>query len=369
MDRRTAISHSYRDHLASLYEKEKELIDIHQNKDTNAGLWLDKYLTDQDRTDLKDRESAKGSNRAALVDAVAKIPTHEAYRQFYQRWKLLLDNAGAKIREAKVKGRMIVGLGDESVLEISIALHHTYGIPYIPGSALKGLAASYTRQRLTEEWQPDSPTGAYKTIFGDTNGSGGIIFFDALYIPDTGPGQNKQALYPDIITVHHPEYYQGGKEDATPSDWDSPTPIHFLSATGVYLVALAAPDLKYGQTWINKTFAILRLALQELGIGAKTSSGYGRMELEKKEEDDIIETEAVEEVVLEPASTSLLRKIAAAPQVTYELFAAWEQLPLDDERRIEVAEALVQKWDSGGGKKRNEKQEKRYQMLNKFILL
>ena len=355
-------SYSYRSALASLY-KDKAFKEIHENKDTNAGLWLDKYLTDQDRTDLKDRESAKGSNRGALVDAVAKIPTNEAYRQFYQRWKLLLtDNAGAKVREAKVKGRMIVGLGDESVLETSIALHHTYGVPYIPGSALKGLAASYTRQRLTEEWQPDSPTGAYKTIFGDTNGSGGIIFFDALYIPDTG--HNKQALYPDIITVHHPEYYQGGKEDATPSDWDSPTPIPFLSATGVYLIALAAPDLKYGQTWINKTFAILRLALEELGIGAKTSSGYGRMELEKKEEDDIVE---IEEVTLEVRAKRLLQAIAASALVTYEIFTVWEQLPPESEERIEVAKVLAKKMEGAGNKKRMPKEEKRYQTLKKFI--
>jgi CRISPR/Cas system CMR subunit Cmr6 (Cas7 group RAMP superfamily) len=35
---------------------------------------------------------------------------------------------------------------------------------------------------------------------------------------------------------------------------------------------LAGPD-----DWIEPTFKLLKLALSEEGIGAKTSSGYGRM--------------------------------------------------------------------------------------------
>ena len=39
--------------------------------------------------------------------------------------------------------RLVVGLGNESVYEISITLHHIYGFPYIPGSAVKGVVRSY----------------------------------------------------------------------------------------------------------------------------------------------------------------------------------------------------------------------------------
>lgn len=355
-----AAKNSYRDALEplyrGLYKGEKDPKDIHQGKDTNAGLWLDKYIKAQSQDDT--------DSRSGLVKEVSEIALPKVYSQFYERWEQMLTSADVtpqQRRTAMAKGRMIIGLGDESVLETSITLHHTYGVPYIPGSALKGLAASYARQRLGPKWQKGQE--AYNVVFGTSKEAGFVTFFDALLIVKPG----EKVLQRDIITVHHPEYYQGN--GAAPSDWDSPTPIPFLSARGTYLIALAAPDLDHKQTWINKTFAILRYALEEMGIGAKTSSGYGRMELVLTEDDAIGETEAVEEVVPEPASTSLLRKIAAAPQVTYELFAAWEQLPLDDERRIEVAEALVQKWDSGGGKKRNEKQEKRYQMLNKFISL
>jgi len=73
-----------------------------------------------------------------------------------------------------------------------------------------------------------------------------------------------------VMTVHHAGYYM--KENVPPADWDDPTPIPFLSATGTYLLALAGPT-----EWIPPTFRLLELALKAEGVGAKTSSGYGRM--------------------------------------------------------------------------------------------
>lgn len=241
---------------------------IGQVPSANTGLWLDKYILDLTKSD------AQGYSN--FLKEVSSHSTSTAYTMFFKRWEKMLGEYKAKmlgeLRTAKVNGRMIVGLGDESVLETSIALHHTYGTPYIPGSALKGLASSYAHQKLGEHWQKGS--AAHKIVFGNTDEAGYITFFDALYIP--GSGHNEQALYPDIITVHHQEYYNTGN-DSAPADWDSPNPIPFLSATGSYLIALAAPDLP---EWVQSAFDILEQALKEMGIGAKTSSGYGRMVLE-----------------------------------------------------------------------------------------
>jgi len=229
----------------------------------HAELWLDKYIADQ----------KEAKSRRQCIAEVSALPTPEAYVAFYKRWLQMLEDQGAEKRRAHVKGRMIIGLGDESVLETAITLHRTYGVPYIPGSALKGLAATYARQRLGEAWQKDSE--AYKIVFGKTDDTGYITFFDALYMPETGFEQ--QALYPDVITAHHQKYYQGSNNP--PADWDDPIPVPFLSATGSYLIALVGSELQEQEAWIDKTFAILKHALAELGIGAKTSSGYGRLEL------------------------------------------------------------------------------------------
>lgn len=370
--------HTYRNQLASLYNKD-ELKALHQSRGTNAGLWLDKYIKDQDYADSKERDATeskeqnrtKSSNRSALVAEVATIPIPGIYKQFYGRWQQVLASYGVpheQTRLAKTKGRMVIGLGDESVLETSIALHHTYGVPYIPGSALKGLAASYARQRLeAADWGKESE--AYKVIFGETEEAGFITFFDALlHIDDNSePDQpGASVLRRDTITVHHPGYYQGDKKNATPSDWDSPTPIPFLSATGSYLLALAAPDLENGQQWIRRVFKILRYALAEVGIGAKTSSGYGRMILETREEDDAPEEEEEIAVTPEPAWESLLKRINKSSW-SYDLFAAWEQLPPEDDGTIKVAQALVEKVENVAGKKRSPKDEKRYQRLLQYL--
>lgn len=236
----------------------------------HAGLWLDKYFegTQQD--------TAQAVKKAQLVSEVAGIAEPEAYKDFFDRWKTALAQAGVAekhMRQAEVVARMAVGLGGEAVLETAITLHRTYGVPYIPGSALKGVAASYARNKLDDSaWRKQSGR-AYEIMFGNTTAAGYVTFFDALYVPGSGyenEQRKPQALWPDVITVHHPDYYSG--KDSAPADWDNPNPVPFLTATGKYLIALQGDD-----AWVERAFEILALALAEEGVGAKTSSGYGRM--------------------------------------------------------------------------------------------
>ncbi|MCA0352081.1 MAG: type III-B CRISPR module RAMP protein Cmr6 [Chloroflexi bacterium] len=200
------------------------------------------------------------------------------YRAFFTRWLNTLKGIPEIcLLKATVEGRMVVGLGAESVLENAIALQRTYGLPYIPGSGLKGLASSFAHQRLGQ-----SPANAdtlndwakggkfHRELFGTTELSGCVSFYDALYIPNTA--QAGGPLHSDVITVHHPTYYQGNS--TPPADWDSPDIIPFLSATGHYLVALSGDP-----NWCNAARTLLANGLTHMGIGAKTSSGYGRMKL------------------------------------------------------------------------------------------
>lgn len=232
---------------------------------THAGLWLDKYYSEFPEPGSPTKDTPK----TQLTRQVANIKLPDLYPQFFNRWKQALSDAHAIHQEAKVSGRMVVGLGAESVLETSIALHRTYGVPFIPGSALKGLAAHYARNYLNEtDWGKSSP--AYKTVFGGTDDAGYVTFFDALLVPP----DSERVIYTDVLTSHHQEYYTG-KGSAPPANWDSPNPVPFLSVKGTYLIALAGPA-----EWVAATFQILKDALWELGIGAKTSSGYGRMKLD-----------------------------------------------------------------------------------------
>jgi CRISPR-associated protein Cmr6 len=240
-------------------------------------LWLDKFIACHARSDTDAR-------RRLTKQAAEEINEPTGYAAYYQCWEQSLSALNARIGKAQTLGRMVVGLGGEAVLETAITLHRTYGVPYIPGSALKGLAASYARRRLDAEWFKEKrPTRAYEVIFGETEDAGYVTFYDALYVPGSGhnAGRGPRALYADVLTVHHGDYYQG-KLDAQqnaipPADWDSPTPVPLLSATGSYLIALAADPA--WESWRDAAFEILKLALAEEGVGAKTSSGYGRMKI------------------------------------------------------------------------------------------
>ncbi len=250
--------------------RRKSLREIKLNNSTepNAGLWLDKFIVEQDKR--------KKEARREFVREVSEISVFKDYNEFYTRWTTTLgafQNLGYAIRSGKaiVQGRMVVGTGSESVLETAVTLHRTYGIPYIPGSALKGLTASFARQHCGSDWIKTSEN--YMTVFGNTAESGCIAFFDALYVAEDGASRNP--LKRDVLTPHHREYYMGSQP---PADWDDPNPVHFLSATGSYLIAIAASA--GGNEWVKAVWEILRTALAELGVGAKTSSGYGRMLLQ-----------------------------------------------------------------------------------------
>jgi CRISPR-associated protein Cmr6 len=204
-----------------------------------------------------------------FLKEVSELAIPPAYRGFHRQWALGLEQAGAKRFRAKPHAPVIVGLGSESVTEVAISLHRTYGVPILPGSALKGLAASFARNRMDPDlWAPEGE--AYKTLFGTTEEAGHVMFFDAL--PVFGD-QQAGDLRRDVITVHHPDYYQS--EKGVPADWDSPTPVPFLVAACDFEVPLAGPE-----AWVEAARSILALALAEEGIGAKTSSGYGRFELQ-----------------------------------------------------------------------------------------
>jgi CRISPR-associated protein Cmr6 len=221
---------------------------------TNAGLWLDKYL-------LNDNDDSK---KNLVYQVFETIKLQEAYKAFFKKWQTSLVSHGAITKEAKTLGRLAVNLGAEATLENSIALNRTYGVPYIPGSALKGLAAGYARKSV-ENFDAE----LHKDMFGKQDNAGYVTFFDALLMPN-----GKLGLVPDVVTVHHQEYYQS--EGVPPADWDSPIPIHFLSVSGTFLIALSGPS----KNLVEAAYKILAYAVRDEGIGAKTSSGYGRMEID-----------------------------------------------------------------------------------------
>ena len=237
----------------------------------NAGLLLDFYLTetgDEGKAKLTLFDGAIGAAKAGAP----------VYRAAFERW--VREATTAPQKTVRVSGRLIVGLGAGTVLETGITLHHTYGVPMIPGSALKGLASAY----CDKEWGARDPvylkddeSGVHRTLFGTGDESGCIIFHDAWILPtslESGGG-----LKLDVMTPHHTEYYMKGGEENPPADTDAPIPVTFLSVAGDFRVAVScnAGTAEDRKKWADVAMELLVQAVADWGSGGKTSGGYGRM--------------------------------------------------------------------------------------------
>ncbi len=248
---------------------------------SNPGLALERYAK------CVDSRERKGDSPAdPLFSNAADQPVSPVYKAAFERWKKSLESMpGIAIKQVISTDRVIVGLGSESVLETAITLNRIYGVPMIPGSALKGVARSFYEKELqpadTEDLKKHRDTG--DELFGweakdkgdqgkekDKAKSGCVTFFDAWYVP--GSAKDDRPLQPDVITVHHPKYYQNSGTEA-PTDFDDPNPVGFISARGSFLLAVQGPD----EEWTNLAMDVLTRALEHYGVGGKTSSGYGRL--------------------------------------------------------------------------------------------
>ncbi len=186
--------------------------------------------------------------------------------------------------ELTVDWRLIVGLGGESVYETSMTLHHIYGIPYIPGQAVKGVTRSWMILEKFADEAEALQNKAFCDIFGCDDKSyykearqSKVFFFDAFPTNLTN-----RSIQPDIMNPHYPDYYQGNKP---PADYQNPNPITFLTVvdtTFEFFVGVKPEDntdVTDSKSGAGKLLDIvkeaLKSALQDHGIGAKTAVGYG----------------------------------------------------------------------------------------------
>jgi len=250
-----------------------------------------------------------------------------------------LDDSRRSAEEYKVveigilrpEWRMVVGLGGESVYETSMTLHHIYGFPYIPGSAIKGVTRHHIITSLLSGFFPEEdlavldravdmpdlekyradkgvdvemamralrdgvtvrrdrdmiikPSEALleklyrgwdeldgvREVFGNQAKKGKVIFLDAFPVE---PPKMKT----DIMNPHFSKYYS---KQEPPVDSMGPVPVHFLTVEGSPFKFAIMAEKRHGNV-LEKRIGCHKIhewvsdALLEHGIGAKTAVGYG----------------------------------------------------------------------------------------------
>lgn len=175
--------------------------------------------------------------------------------------------------KAKVADKIVIGIGGQSVFENDITLHYTYGVPYIPGQAIKGALRNYIYNEYIKGKSKDESVlenSILLDILGGNDEQGKVIFFDAFPITEV-------AVDCEVITAHHNNYYND--ENSPPRDDDKVNPVKFLvakesSSAGLKFNIYIAVD-KYIGTKSNIIETRLKNTLMFNGVGGKTSVGYG----------------------------------------------------------------------------------------------
>lgn len=199
-------------------------------------------------------------------------------KQCNERRQLLLENCAGRSKQYKTSWRFVSGLGMGHVLETGFVWHRIYGVPYLPGSSVKGLMRAYDEQSSKSEEKAKEITRLFGP--GDNEAktkpsAGSLIVFDA--IPVTKP-----KLEVDIMNPHYGDYYGKKKVNGQlvpPADYLSPVPIFFLTVAKDAVFSFAIGVRKSGTDEdVEIGFDLLTKALDALGAGGKTAVGYGYMD-------------------------------------------------------------------------------------------
>ncbi len=252
----------------------------------HVGLYLDRCLPHG----VPGKNDEKANRRMLYRHAVQMLAAGGVGRKAWsERWPMLramyqpMQPTAFRECVLRTRGRMLLHpSSSQSVTDGRVLLHHTYGVPYLPGSGLKGLARAqawrYVAQATkdTESLNKDD----LEVLFGpDRDGedrAGVVHFLDALWVP-IGP---ESPLALEVVTPHHSQYYT--KENKNPEDTEDPVPTERLAIADkvCFWLRLEAPDVapQDAEPWLKLAEKLLIQGLGDLGFSAWTASGFGRME-------------------------------------------------------------------------------------------
>jgi len=277
--------------------------------------FMDGFSQNQNLTEKGKDKRSRNKGKDKRDEDVKKIDYINKFKEKVQKPEPLPKVEGYTIERFRLKTayRLVIGAGYPSFIENGFLFHHVYGIPYIPGETLKGLARavfilsvaeamrgkldpSKIEEVLSEEakgtlhqipekiniildnYTIENPVETFRKIFGSKERRGQVIFFDA-YPVDFNSSEHFEA---DIMNPHYGKYYQSQSEKEAPADWLSPTPIHFLALKEgiVFEFSLGLAPLEPMEDDDEKLLLetarkLLEVGLENFGVGNKKRKGYG----------------------------------------------------------------------------------------------
>ena len=343
----------------------------------NRSLYADKYA------EFPEKEGDKTARSRTIERIVAD--DFDNVEVLGSRRNALEKIEGVESFVAELKDRMMVNHAGGVIENGGLALDRNSGIPYIPGTALKGIARRGAVLEEATDEEMDIVFGWSDSRNRRQASYAGMVAFLAAY-PVGQPGLER-----DIVTVHHHNYYQ---QDPPQPAFDNEEPIPNMfpvvkaeSKYHFFLVRIGSARRK--QAVINgdplkKAKKWLIAGLTEIGIGAKTATGYGWFEYDEEadrkraEEEKRALREAAEERARAEAEAARLSRMSPLDRETERITGlddnGFAQLVgrLNDESELvqqavikTMSKAKADKWNDWK-KRKTEKTRKRADMLEEI---
>lgn len=259
------------------------------------------------------------------------------------------------------------GLGNEHPLENGFSFLNPYGLPYLPGSGVKGVLRRAAEELASGAWGDEAKGWSNEAVYsvrpspksapillsvidvffgrepprGDSNAVRGVLsFWDVI------PDIDGDRLLVEVMTPHQGHYYQQragqGSGIIPPHDSGTPVPIPFLTippgSRFTFHVSCdcqrlerydasrrdGVPSLLETVEGRPRWQMLLEMAFEHafgwLGFGAKTAVGYGAMARDRKAEAEAAERAREATVAAEREA----RRAGMSPQLQkVEEFSDW----------------------------------------------
>ena len=242
-------------------------------------------LTGDDWTELVTKKEPKLSDQATqYIGNKNKALLDAGLSHYSAATSLFLTDQNLQVFELKTTyPGLLIGSGwDHSAgkideeFKIGFSFDYTTGLPVVPGSSVKGAIRSafrhkdYIQQLLDVTGQVDTGALEREIFEGVGRGSGNHIpllkrdiFFDA-YPVHTANKEDDRFLGDDYVTPHKDRY-------------TNPIPIKFLKVLPGVIFRFQF-RLRDGLINAGNKLRLFKNILLDIGVGAKTSVGYGQLE-------------------------------------------------------------------------------------------
>jgi CRISPR-associated protein Cmr6 len=288
----------------------------------------------QQEREVKKENKVTALQQACALSAADKQIGKAMFLRQNQTFDHMPPAQGLRLQATAV-APFTTGLGNEHPLENGFAFLNPYGLPYLPGSGVKGVLRTAAKELASGQWGSKDWHNAEDQRHEVHNKQGQRLFdasdLDVLFGSEALDGQNHlrgvlsfwdvipqiegNSLMVEIMTPHQSHYYQD-KDVAgsnSPHDSGSPNPISFLTVPPKSQFAFhvvcdnarlehLAPDLANNERWKVLLKEAFEHAFAWLGFGAKTSVGYGAMDRDTKAEAKLASAQAQAQAAAEKSN-------------------------------------------------------------------